>query len=244
MIDLIQELIYKMKPAYKKLKIVAADGTLQNTEGTTNSMERVVESRVHGDRRAVVIYGYDHLDIVKQRQYGSLLSEDGIFYLQLPARLEQVYPMLDTALNYKDGKQGKSILQGAEYIYALQKIGAFKHRCDNLWMSMQSKLSIQKAASKKTEPVAVKRLINRPYIERFSKEYETEIEKIVMQIGLKRAKEIPMLFSNVIKSANKFVIEAESPVTKETLKELSGCVKKIQAISEILSTAKETEDRV
>jgi hypothetical protein len=240
MIDLIQELINKMNPAYKKLRIIAADGAFYKTERISTSLENFVESRMHGDRHPVVIYGFDSLERVKKRQYGSIMNEEGIFYLQLPIQVEQICSILDKAINYRQGKTEKIILHGPKRIYAIETIRAFKHRCDNLWMSMQSDLNLQKKANNaKREAISVESIINRRYIERFSKEYEDKIENLSTQIGLKKANKIPTLFSETIKVANKYNVGSALPVTKDTLADLSVCINKIKMISEILSAAKE-----
>lgn len=245
MIDLIQELINKMNPAYKKLRIIAVDGAFYKTERISTSMEHVVESRMHDDPQPIVIYGFERLERVKKRQYGSILSEEGIFYLQLPMRIAQVCSILDKAINYKQSKTEKIILQGTKRIYAIETIRAFKHRCDNLWMSMQSDLNLQKKANNaKREAISVEPIINRRYIERFSKEYEDKIENLSTQIGLKKANKIPTLFSETIKIANKYNAGSALPVTKETLADLSACINNIKMISEILSAAKEMAGHV
>ena len=244
MIDLIQELINKINPAYKKLKIVAVDGACHETERISNSMEHVVESRMHGDRQPVVIYGFDSLERVTKRQYGSIMNEEGIFYLQLPIRVEQVCSILDKAINYRQSKTEKIILQGTKRIYAIETIRAFKHRCDNLWMSMQSDLSIHIAAPQKIEMVAIDQFLQLSYIEKFAKEYEDDINNIASQVCLKRASQIPKLFSSLIKITNKYKKGSLLPVTKETLTDLSACIKKIKTISEILSAAKEMTGHV
>lgn len=242
MIDLIKELIYKLNPAYRRIKIVAVDGGPGADGVNETTMEQILENRLHGDQTPVVIYGYDCLEKLQQRRYGGLLKEEGIFYLQVPACLEEIYPILDTASAYKEGTKQKNNLAVVEHEYAIKKVRSFKHRCDNLWISMQSNLSIQKTEKNNKEQVKTKRLINAPYIEQFSKEYERDIEEIVKKIGLKKADKIPILFSEVIKSANNLWKNERVQITSAILTELTNCVKKIRTISNILSKAKELEE--
>lgn len=243
MVDLIKELIYKINPVFRKLTIIPVDTINQDSDKDSFTMEQVIEARLKGDQQAVVIYGYDCPGVAARRQYGSLLNSEGVFYIQIPALLDQVYPILEAALKYKVKKKKKKELQGAEYEYGIKIIRAYRHRCDNLWMSMQSSLSRQAVTGKNKGKVTVKRLINGPYIEKFSKEYDEKIEEIVIRIGLKKAKQIPALFGDVIKRTGKIYNMKDTPVSKKILEEISICIRKIRAISEILSAAKELDER-
>lgn len=242
MSDLIRDTLCMIDSSYRALEIHPVDGLPGESSGGRTGLDLVVERRAQLDRQAVVLYGFDSAERVKERSHGAILKAPGVFYLKLPATLEQVYTVFKKAKNYKKVDYNKAE-KAVTHRYALQQLRAFKHRCDNLWMSMQSNIGRVKKGRNGQIPALFGGSVNLAYMEKFASEYKM-IENLAVQTGLKGAEQIPLLFADILKSMRRLAMITESTVLDEKKAILTDCVRSIKAISNILSAAKEIEERV
>lgn len=224
-------------PEAHKLEIIGACECIEDSGDITAGIEEVVARRAQGDLRPVVIYGFDRLETIKQYEGGSILDAPGMFYLKLPAPLSRVKSVLQQAANLevpsRDVIDNESIRR-----YAIQRIRAFKHTCDNVWMSMEGNTNAARSSlsnSPGTKPSALKEF-RQARIERLVEQYK-ELEPLAVRIGLADAELIPLIMREVIDMTARIQDKSVSP--KDAVDLAAKCAVKIQDVADILSKAKE-----
>jgi len=205
----------------------------------TAGIEEIVGRRVRGDLRPVVIYGFDSIEKIKRRESGSILNTPGIFYLKLPALLSHVKSILQKAANFKvfdqDVVDNESIRR-----YAIQRIRAFKHTCDNVWMSMEGNTNAARSSlndSPGTKPSSLKEF-RQVRIERLAEEY-SQLKSLTARLGIEGAEQLPNIMAEVIDMTGQIHKDSVSP--QEAVELAAECVKKMQDVAKILSKVKELE---
>jgi len=242
LIDLIRDTLNIVNSSYQKLEIYPIDGLPGETANGRTGLELIVERRTQGDRRAVVLYGFDSSERVKQRSHGEILKAPGVFYLKLPSTLGQVNTVLKKAKKFREADYTKAE-KAVTYRYALQQIRSFKHRCDNLWMSMQSNINRIKEGRNNKIPVPIGGNVDLAYMELFASEYKM-IESMALQTGLKDVEKVSQLFVDIVESMRSIETIAEQTTPEEKKAVILECVKRIKSVSNILSAAKEMEEHV
>ena len=205
----------------------------------TAGIEEVVDRRARGDLRPVVIYGFDSEEKIKRRERGSILNAPGVFYLKLPALLSHVKSILQKAASFKvldqDVIDNESIRR-----YAIQRVRAFKHTCDNVWMSMQGNTNAARSSLNGlpgTKPSSLKDF-RQARIESLAEEYR-QLESLTARLGIEGAEQVPNIMDEVIDMTAQIHEDAVSP--QEAIKLAAECVKRMQEVAKILSKAKELE---
>jgi hypothetical protein len=237
--DLMRGTLQCIFPEADKLEII---GDCKGTEGFNGIMagiQEVVHRRARGDLRPVVVYGFDSMERIQQRERGAILNAPGVFYLKLPALLSHVKSILQKAANFKvldqDIVDNESIRR-----YAIQRIRAFKHTCDNVWMSMEGNTNAARSSlndSPGTKPSALKEF-RQARIKRLAEEY-SQLESLATRLGIEGAEQVTNIMVEVIDMIGRIHEDAVS--SKDAIELAAECVKKMQDVSKILSKAKELE---
>ena len=239
MASLIRDTLHCIWPEADKVEIIGDCEGIDDSGGIMAGIEEAVARRAQGDLRPVVIYGFDSLEKVKQRESGSILSAPGVFYLKLPALLSHVKSILQKAASFKVSDQG-AIDDESICRYAIQKIRAFKHTCDNVWMSMEGNTNAARNSLKDTpgtKPSALKDF-RQARIERLAEEYR-QLESLTARLGIEGAEQVPNIMIEVIDMIGRIHEDTESP--HEAVELAAECVKRIQDVANILSKVKELE---
>jgi len=240
MADLIRNTLNAIFSEADKLELVDA---YKGTEGHGTmlaGLEEVKVKRAKGDlRRAVVIYGFDSEERIRQHEYGPILDAPGIFYLRLPARLSQIDGIFKVAANTQI-PENNATDEKSFSDYAIREIRAFKHRCDNLWTSMEMNANRARMAldnSPGTMPSALLEF-NTSKVEKLADEY-TELMPRAKRLGVTGAEKVKGMMDEVIEIVRQIQDKKMSP--HEGVNLAFQCVEKVQAVSGILEKAKELE---
>ena len=232
--NLIKQIISLISPEAKFVDIFASETRFP---GLTPTIEEVVARRARGDLRPVVIYGFDSLERLKQRESESILDASGVFYLKLPALLSHVKSILQKAESFKvldqDVVDNESVRR-----YAIQRMRAFKHTCDNVWMSMEGNTNAARSFlndSPGTKPSSLKEF-RQARIERLAEEYN-QLESLATRLQIEGAEQVPNIMVEVIDMISRIHEDAVSP--QEAVELATECVKKMQEVAKILSKVKE-----
>ena len=239
MASIIKDTLHCIWPEADKLEIIGACEGIDDSGGIMTGIGEVVARRARGDLRPMVIYGFDGLERLKQREGGTILDAPGVFYLKLPALLSHVKSILQKAASFKVSDQG-AIDDESIRRYAIQKIRAFKHMCDNIWMSMEGNTNAARSSlndSPGTKPSSLKEF-RQARIERLAEEY-SQLESLTARLGIEGAERVPNIMVEVIDMIGRIYENAVSP--KEAVELAAECVKKMKEVSKILSKVKELE---
>lgn len=234
---MIKKVLQQTCPESKRVEIIDVYHGEDGIAGYNSGIAFLIAKRAQGDLRPVVIYGFDSLGRMKQREGGTILDAPSVFYLKLPALLSHVKSILQKAANFKvldqDVIDNESIRR-----YAIQRIRAFKHTCDNVWMSMQGNTNAARSSlsnSPGTKPSALKEF-RQARIERLVEQYK-ELEPLAVRIGLADAELIPLIMREVIDMTARIQDKSVSP--KDAVDLAAKCAVKIQDVADILFKAKE-----
>ena len=124
--------------------------------------------------------------------------------------------------------------------YAIQRISAFKHTCDNVWMSMEGNTNAARSSlsnSPGTKPSPLKDF-RQARIERLAEEYR-QLESLTTCLGIEGAEQVPNIMVEVIDMIARIHVDVVSP--QDAIKLAAECVKKMQDVSVILSKVKKLE---
>lgn len=237
MATLIKDTLRCIWPEADKLEIIGTCEGIEGSIGITGGIEEVVARRARGDLRPVVICGFDSVEKIKQRESGSILNAPGVFYLKLPALLSHVKSILQKAASFKVLDQNVVDNESIRR-YAIQRVRAFKHTCDNVWMSMEGNTNAARSSlndSPGTKPSALQEF-RQARIERLAEEY-SQLESLATRLGIEGAEQVPNIIVEVIDMIGRIHEDAVS--SKDAIELAAECVKKMQDVSEILSKAKE-----
>lgn len=224
----------------EKVELVAA---YKGTEGHTSMLAGFDEVRAKRAssalRKPVIVYGFDSEKRIRSHEGSSILDAPGVFYLKLPALLSHVKSVLQKAASFKVLDQNVVDNESVRR-YAIQRIRAFKHMCDNVWMSMEGNTNAARSSLRnlpETKPSAL-REFRQARIERLAEEYR-QIEPLATQLGIEGTKQVPSIMADVIKITGRIHEDAVSP--QDAIEFADECVKKMQNVSKILSKVKELE---
>jgi hypothetical protein len=236
---LLANTLYCIFPEAGDLQIVEVYGGIDEFGYIARGFEEVMARRAGGDIRPVVVYGFDRLERVKQDEGGFILDAPGVFYLKLPARITEVKAVLQKAANFKAPSQGATEAESIRH-YTIQRIQAFKHICDNVWMSMEGNTNAARNSLSGLPgdmPSALKEF-RQERIKKLAEEY-SQLERLAAWLGIRKAQKVPGILAEVMDMIGKI---HEGSVSPQNAIELAAqCVKKMQAVAEILSEAKELE---
>ena len=237
MASLIRDMLHCIWPEADKLEIIGDCEGIEDSGGIAGGIEDVVARRARGDLRPVVIYGFDSLERLKQRESESILDASGVFYLKLPVLLSHVKGILQEAADYKVTSQITIDDESIRH-YAIQKIRAFKHTCDNVWMSMEGNTNAARSSlsnSPGTKPSSLKEF-RQARIERLAEEY-SQREPLATRLCIEGTKQVPGIMAEVIDMIGRIHEDVVSP--QEAIELAAECVKKMQEVAKILSKVKE-----
>ncbi|MBW1801810.1 MAG: hypothetical protein JRJ85_13890 [Deltaproteobacteria bacterium] len=238
MIDLIVKTIRLILPEFDGIEIFNAYRGREGRSSPLTGLEEVKQERAKGNpKRAVLIYGFDSEENIRQHQDIAILDAPGVFYLRLPALVSDIKKVLKKAINTQI-PDDNAIDEKSFRDYAIREIRAFKHSCDNLWMSMSSSAHRAEKAIEKDKtiaPVALKQL-KLEFVESLSEKYR-ELEPMIIRLGIKNANEIGRLFEDASEAVRK--IEDGKTVLREAVDLAFAAFQKIKKASELLSRIKE-----
>ena len=239
MINKILMLIY---PDANNLEIISAHSETETIGGLSAIVEKIIDSCFHGNPRPIVIYGFDSFYKINKSEEGFIFQFPGVFYLKLPTCLSEIKKVLQNAASFKM----PPVLRIDHKIFQklmVQKIRAFKHTCDNLWMSFSSNANRAKNAlniSPDETPRALSEFIP-SRIDKLLKDYK-ELEPSAIRIGIKDADRVSAMIQEAVKMIDQIQADHMSP--QEAVDLAFGCTAEIKAVSKILSGAKETKNSV
>jgi len=236
---MIKKVLQHVYPEANLVEIISAYHGEAGIMGMDSGIRLLIARRARGDMRPVVIYGFDSLEKVKQLESGSILSAPGVFYLKLPALLSHVKDILKEAANFKVPDEGAIDDESIRH-YAIQKIRAFKHTCDNVWMSMQGNTNAARSSlndSPGTKPSALKEF-RQARIKKLAEEYR-QLESLMARLGIEGAEQVPNIMVEVVDMIGQIHEDVVSP--QEAVELAAECVKKMQEVANILSKVKELE---
>ena len=240
MADLIEKTIRAIFPGDDNVEILDA---YKGTEGhgtVLAGLEEVKIKRAKGGlRRAVVIYGFDSEERIRQHECGPILDAPGVFYLRLPALLSDIKSVFKEAANTQI-PENNAIDEKSFSDYAIREIRAFKHRCDNLWASMEMNANRARMAldnSPGTMPIALLEF-RTSKVEKFADEY-TELGPRAKRLGITGAEKVTGMMDKAIEIVRQIQDKKTSP--HEGVNLAFQCVEKVQAVSSILEKTKELE---
>lgn len=235
---MIKKVLQQTCPESKRVEIIDVYHG-EGGAGYNSGIAFLIAKRTRGDLRSVVVYGFDSLERIKQREGGTILDAPGVFYLKLPALLSHVKSILQKAANFKvlnqDVVDNESIRR-----YAIQRIRAFKHTCDNVWMSMEGNTNAARSSlsnSPGTKPSPLKDF-RQARIERLAEEYR-QLESLTACLGIEGAEQVPNIMVEVIDMIARIHVDVVSP--QDAIGLAAECVKRMQNVAKILSKVKELE---
>ena len=242
MVDLIKDALWCIYPDVGELEILDAHSETKGQKDLSPGVEKIITKRVQGYPRPIVIYGFDNFYKIKESKEGYIFQIPGVFYLKLPACLSEIQELLQKAASF-EMPQGHLFDGKIEQKLMVPKIRAFKHICDNLWMSFSSNANRAKNALDKSPdetPRALSEFIP-SRIDKLLKDYK-ELEPSAIRIGIKDADRVAAMMKEAVKMIDQIQADHMSP--QEAVDLAFGCTAEIKAVSKILSGAKETKNSV
>ena len=240
MIDLIEETIRTILPESVKLEIFNAYRGRKGSGTLLAGLEEVKAKRAKGGlRRTVIIYGFDSEERIRQHESGSILDALGVFYLRLPAFLSDIKNVFKEAANTQI-PENNAIDEKSLSDYAIREIRTFKHRCDNLWTSMEMNANRARRAldnSPGSMPSALLEF-STSKVEKLAEEYSNLAPK-AERLGITDSEKVKGTMDEVIEIVRQIQDKKTSPHAGVNL--AFQCVEKVQAVSSILEKAKELE---
>jgi len=236
---MINKVLQQICSESKRVEIIDVYHGEDGIAGYNSGIAFLIAKRARGDLRSVVVYGFDSLERLKQRESGAILNAPGVFYLKLPALLSHIKSVLQKAASFMVFDQ-KVVDNESIRRYAIQRIRAFKHTCDNVWMSMEGNTNAARSSlndSPGTKPSPLKDF-RQARIERLAEEYR-QLESLTACLGIEGAEQVPNIMVEVIDMIGRIHEDVASP--QEAIKLAAECVKKIQEVAKILSKVKELE---
>ena len=238
MVDLIEEALKKISPEAVKLEIFNAYRGRESRSTFLAGLEEVKAKRSRGDSvKAVLIYGFDSEERIRQHKSGSILDAPGVFYLRLPALLSQIKIMIRKATNVRIPVDG-AIDNKSFRDYAVKEIRAFKHRLDNVFTSMEMNANRARKDldhSPETMPRALLEF-KLPNVEKLFREYQ-KLEALTIRLGIRDADKVLGMINEMIAGVRQLEDQRTAPL--EALDIAFQCAKLGRAISNILEQAKE-----
>ena len=238
MADLIRNMLRAIFPEADKLELVDAYKGTEDQGDMLAGLEEVKAKRAKGGlRRAVVVYGFDSDERIRQNKSGSILDAPGVFYLRLPALLSDIKKVFDEAANIQV-IENNAIDEKSFSDYAIREISAFKHRCDNLWISMEMNANIAKMDLDNSPETMPSELFEfkTSHIEKLLEEYR-KLDPVVKRLGIADADKVTGMMDKVIGVVRQIQDKKTSP--PKALNLAFVCVEKGRALSAILEKAKE-----
>jgi len=240
MADLIRNTLHAVFSEADNLEIV---DVYKGTEGHGTMLAGLEEVKVKrakgGLRKPVVIYGFDSEERIRQHECGSILDAPGIFYLRLPARLSQIEGIFKVAANTQI-PASNAIDEKSFRDYAIREIRAFKHRCDNLWASMEMNANRARMALENSPGTMPSALLEfrTSKVEKLADEY-TELGPRAKRLGITGAEKVTGMMDKAIEIVRQIQDKKISP--HEGVNLAFQCVEKVQTVSSIIEKAKELE---
>lgn len=203
-------------------------------------LETAISLRADKDLRPIIVVGFDSIDRVREHENGYALQLPGIFYLRVPCTFAELQNLTGEA-NKVNIPVETSLKKDALQPYALKKVRAFKHRCDNVWMAMKGNSASAQRALKSHpnsypdaladfDPERIRNLI---------KEYKV-IEPYARQLKMEKAEAVRMLLD---KASNAAMLIKEGRISAdEAVGESIRCADLIKEIAAILSKAGEVNN--
>lgn len=219
-----------------QVKIIDLDYSPDRSFSLDSVLEEVIDLRETGDRRPVIIYGFDRLHQVRNCKGVHVLDLPGVFYLQLPCRIENINKILQKAQN--PASDNENFLEERQLLqYAIGKARAYAHTCDNVCMVMEGNIKNARKSFDSKPDVFPEALTDfRPErMERLKTKYG-ELEPLMLRLGIKGAENIPDILSNAVHNAEGISI-AKMP--GEALLLAKRCEKAMREVVKIMSAVKE-----
>ncbi len=232
---LIERVLHALFPEFEsRIVFFSVD---ESHRGLEAGVEMLIDLRERGDLRPVVIHGFHDFARLRQGPNGPVLDAPGVFYLKLPASLSAVGSVLKTAAAVQvpdagglDGKYRRH--------WNIGKIRAFKHACDNAWMSLKTNANRGRkalAGSPGKTPPAV-RTLKRSRAGNLVEEYR-RLKTIAEQLEIKNADLAGALLSRASRILRD--MKRGGAPAEEIFDMAMDCSEKIRAVSEILNVARE-----
>ncbi|MBM4305199.1 MAG: hypothetical protein FJ115_00095 [Deltaproteobacteria bacterium] len=201
-------------------------------------MELLYQRRAQGDRKAILIYGFDSLDRLKKMWGKEIFEASGIFYIKLPSSLDEIKSALNQAMRYEEPGLESAADEGVRKQFLIEKIREFKHGFDNLWMSMETSLNLIKRFLPKRplDNATIRKKLNISSIKKRVAQ-SGHLLDLINQVDLSRSEDLRKLFKEIMKDLGH--IEKDKVSEEQLLMSFSECIQRIRQVSEILSEAKE-----
>lgn len=240
MADLIEKALKTIFPESDRIENCCAYGGGEGGGGLLAGLEEVKERRAKGEFiKPVLVYGFDPEERIRKQESGSILDAPGIFYLRLPAFLSEIEGIFEEAANTQV-PENKVIDDRSFRDYAIREIKTFKHRCDNLWTSMEMNANRARRAldnSPGSMPSALLEF-STSKVEKLAEEYSNLAPK-AERLGITDSEKVKGTMDEVIEIVRQIQDKKTSPHAGVNL--AFQCVEKVQAVSSILEKAKELE---
>lgn len=235
MVDLVRDSLNKIFREALGLDIIFLH-KYETEKGYENwNIEWVIEKRIRGDFKPIIIYGFNNYE---QAELGKGMENFGAYYLKLPNTIENVKKVINKAKRWKGLGKNKNV-EAEIKNYSIQKVRAFKHIFDNVWLSLSANVNNAKKAiedeNRFNESISA---FKSERIIRLKDDYK-EIEPFALHLGIKDAKQGEVLLNGVIEIIKEIEGNKGSPWEKLDL--AFKCIEKIKAVSNILEKAKELE---
>ena len=238
MADLIRNTLSAIFPEAAKFELVDAYKGTKGHVAMLAGLEEIKAKRAKGRLRiAVVVYGFYSEELIRQHESGSILDASGVFYLRLPALLSDIERVFREAANTQV-VENNAIDEKSFRDYAIQEIGAFKHRCDNLWISMEMNANIAKMDIDNSPETMPSELFEfkTSHIEKLLEEYR-KLAPMARRLGIADANKVTGMMDKVIGVVRQMQDKKTSPINALNLAFV--CVEKGRALSTILEKVKE-----
>jgi hypothetical protein len=233
--DLVTEALRQVCPEVTEVELLPCHQRNDGSFAPMGGLEEAIVRRKNGDLRPLIIYGFDdHKRILKCRG-GSILKARGVFYLQLPRPLSDI-----RSIFRKAAKTRISEKTAIDVKNAVREIRAFKHRFDNVCLSLQGNAArAEKAliASPKKMPSALKEF-KRTRLEEFAREYDA-LDSLAKRLGIKGAEQVSEKMMEAIRLTERIPNNKETP--ENAVRLAVECVGHLRAIAQILSAAKDLD---
>jgi hypothetical protein len=204
--------------------------------GLLAGFDEVRNRRAKGDlMKAVLIYGFDSEERVRQHEGSSILNAPGVFYLRLPALLSDIQVIIQKAeaanIPIDHSIDEKSFLE-----YAAKRIRAFKHRLDNVCASMEMNVNRARNELKRSPGCPPRALseIKSSNVDGLLNEYR-EIESVSLRLGIQDAEEISGMMEHMAKEIGRIENSLIGP--SEAVASALNCVLELRRISDALASS-------
>jgi len=239
MADLIRNTLHAIFPEADKVEIVVAYRGVEGYDNVIEGLEEVKAKRAKGGlRRAVVVYGFDNEERIRQHESGSILDASGVFYLRMPALLSDIERVFNKAANTQV-TENNAIDEKSFRDYAIQEISAFKHRCDNLWISMKMNANRANTTLKDSPGIIMPKALlefKTSHVKKLLAQYML-LEPRAKQLGIVDIEKVTRIMDEVIGMV--IQIQDKKILSPEAVNLAFECVEKIRTVSNIVEKVKE-----